>query len=73
MKPAAEAFAALRNRLKPISGQAEHLLSAIEKACLGLAEMPERGNIPKELERLGITEFREFRHMQTVLPQRLPR
>lgn len=42
--------------------KAEHLLSAIEKACLGLAEMPERGNFPKELEPLGITEFRELHH-----------
>ncbi|ARJ66880.1 plasmid stabilization protein [Magnetospirillum sp. ME-1] len=42
--------------------KAEALLSVIEAACLGLAEMPQRGNIPKELERLGIAEFRELHH-----------
>ncbi|EME68669.1 hypothetical protein H261_17258 [Paramagnetospirillum caucaseum] len=42
--------------------EAETLLSAIETACLGLATMPERGNVPKELERLGISEFRELHH-----------
>ncbi|WP_096703196.1 type II toxin-antitoxin system RelE/ParE family toxin [Magnetospirillum sp. 15-1] len=42
--------------------KAEALLSTMEAACLGLATMPERGNVPKELERLGITEFRELHH-----------
>lgn len=42
--------------------KAERLLSAIEALCLGLAEMPERGNVPKELSPLGIQEFRELHY-----------
>lgn len=40
-------------------GNAEHVLEALENACARLAELPERGNIPKELANLGITDYRE--------------
>ena len=38
---------------------AEKLLTALEAACLGLADFPERNNRPKELVDLGVDEFRE--------------
>ena len=38
---------------------ADRVLLALEDVCLGLATMPERGNVPKELRSLGMTEFRE--------------
>ncbi len=38
---------------------AEHVIKALERACAGLDELPERGNVAKELERLGITDYRE--------------
>ena len=39
--------------------KAEHVLLALEETCLGLSELPERGNVPKELRALGMTEFHE--------------
>ena len=42
--------------------KADRLLAALEDTCLGLSELPERGNVPKELEPLGITEFREVHY-----------
>ncbi|MDH6297800.1 type II toxin-antitoxin system RelE/ParE family toxin (plasmid) [Agrobacterium salinitolerans] len=41
---------------------AERLLGEIEEACMGLEEFPDRGNVPKELVGLGITEYRELHH-----------
>lgn len=38
---------------------AERVLLALEETCLNLADMPERGNVPKELVAIGMTEFRE--------------
>ncbi len=38
---------------------ADRVLTALEDACASLVEMPERGNIPKELTSLGITDYRE--------------
>ena len=43
--------------------KAGRLLTALEQTCFGLSEMPERGNIPKELEALGITDFREVHYL----------
>lgn len=40
----------------------DRLLIAIEETCLGLSELPERGNVPKELLPLGMTEFREVHY-----------
>ena len=39
---------------------ARRVLEAIEAACQGLSTLPERGNVPKELRAVGITEFREL-------------
>ncbi len=42
--------------------KADRLLIALEETCLGLAEFPERGNVPRELAPLGMTEFREVHY-----------
>ncbi|MGQ0662461.1 MAG: type II toxin-antitoxin system RelE/ParE family toxin [Pseudomonadota bacterium] len=39
---------------------ADRVLLALQEACLGLSKLPERGNVPKELRSLGMTEFREI-------------
>lgn len=41
---------------------AERILGEIEEACLGLEDLPARGNVPKELVGLGITDYRELHH-----------
>ncbi|MDC7745222.1 type II toxin-antitoxin system RelE/ParE family toxin [Rhizobium binxianense] len=41
---------------------AERILTEIESACAELEEFPARGNIPKELAGIGISEYRELRH-----------
>ncbi|QND44291.1 type II toxin-antitoxin system RelE/ParE family toxin (plasmid) [Rhizobium lusitanum] len=41
---------------------ANRILAEIENACTGLEESPGRGNIPKELLGLGISEYRELHH-----------
>ena len=40
-------------------GAADALLDKIEATCLGLAFQPNRGHIPPELERIGVTTYRE--------------
>jgi toxin ParE1/3/4 len=40
--------------------RADLLLDGLERAIAGLAEMPERGHFPPELERIGIHEYREI-------------
>lgn len=39
--------------------KASRVLAQLEKAILGLADIPERGVYPKELLALGIRDFRE--------------
>ncbi|HUT42785.1 MAG TPA: type II toxin-antitoxin system RelE/ParE family toxin [Desulfobacterales bacterium] len=39
---------------------AEYVLLKLQEACVSLDEMPERGHIPPELERIGIIEFKEI-------------
>ena len=39
--------------------RADHVLNELEAAASKLVELPERGNIPKELQSLGIAEYRE--------------
>lgn len=39
---------------------ADHLFNKIVSKCLKLDCLPERGNYPKELQRIGILEFREL-------------
>jgi toxin ParE1/3/4 len=41
-------------------GKADHLLENIEKAMASLETMPSRGNFPPELQRWGISDFREI-------------
>ncbi len=41
---------------------ADRLLKALDDACDRLTEMRERGNIPKELVRVGITDYREVHY-----------
>jgi toxin ParE1/3/4 len=38
---------------------ADRVLEALDGACRRLADMPQRGNIPKELVSVGITDYRE--------------
>ena len=40
--------------------RADHILSEIQASCEKLSEVPRRGHLPLELERLGIREFREI-------------
>jgi toxin ParE1/3/4 len=40
---------------------AEKVLTALGNACAKLASFPERGNVPKELQSVGISEYREAR------------
>ncbi|MCH7888503.1 MAG: type II toxin-antitoxin system RelE/ParE family toxin [Proteobacteria bacterium] len=42
--------------------RADRILDALEELCNGLAEPPARGNVPKELRDLGITQYREVHH-----------
>jgi len=42
--------------------KAGRVLAALEKSCRTLADFPERGNAPKELQPLGIAEFREVHY-----------
>ena len=42
--------------------RADRVLDSLEELCNSLAELPERGNAPKELSDLGITEYREVRY-----------
>ncbi|MGB0681732.1 MAG: type II toxin-antitoxin system RelE/ParE family toxin [Magnetovibrionaceae bacterium] len=39
---------------------AQKLASGLKAAIFSLAELPERGNIPKELDRLGLRDVREI-------------
>jgi len=39
---------------------AEYVLLKLQEACISLEEMPERGHIPPELERIGTSEFQEI-------------
>jgi toxin ParE1/3/4 len=42
--------------------KADRGLAALEKSCRALADFPERGNVPKELQPLDITEYREVHY-----------
>jgi len=41
---------------------AERILSELEAAAGSLTDMPARGNVPKELVSVGLTEYRELHH-----------
>jgi len=51
-------FIAARDGVKT----ADRILNEIETACLGLDAFPERGNLPKELVAVGISDYRELHH-----------
>jgi len=38
---------------------ADYVLEQLESLALRLAELPERGHIPPELDRIGVTNYRE--------------
>lgn len=40
--------------------KADDLLGNIKETCLGLSEIPSRGHIPPELERISVFDFREI-------------
>jgi toxin ParE1/3/4 len=42
--------------------KADRVLAALQACCRALADFPERGNVPKELRPIGITEFREVHY-----------
>lgn len=42
--------------------KADRLLDALQAACVALSDLPDRGNVPKELASLGIADFREIHH-----------
>ncbi len=44
--------------------RADALLDGIEQTVVGLSKMPQRGHHPPELERIGITEYRELHYKQ---------
>jgi len=39
--------------------QAAYVLEQLESLCSRLAELPERGHVPPELDRIGVTNYRE--------------
>ena len=39
--------------------KADYVLDQLESLCLRLAELPQRGHIPPELDRIGVTVYRE--------------
>lgn len=39
--------------------KADYVLEHLESLCLDLTELPERGHIPPELDRIGISSYRE--------------
>ena len=38
---------------------AGYVLGELETLCSSLSELPERGHLPPELERIGVSEYRE--------------
>ncbi len=44
------------------AARADAVIDGIEDLCVSPKELPERGNVPKELCDLGITEYRELHH-----------
>jgi len=42
------------------AAKAEKLLTGLEETCLSLQNMPEKGYIPHELDRIGVQMYREI-------------
>jgi toxin ParE1/3/4 len=54
--------------------KADYVLDQLESLCLRLAELPQRGHTPPELDRIGVTVYREvhfkpFRVLYQVIGQ----
>ncbi len=45
--------------LKDCRENADHVLDQLESLCSRLTDLPDRGRIPPELNRVGITSYRE--------------
>lgn len=45
--------------LSDSSDSAEYVFDNIKKTCMSLADLPNRGHCPPELERIGILEYKE--------------
>jgi len=41
------------------SENADYVLNQLESHCSRLTELPERGHVPPELDRIGVTNYRE--------------
>lgn len=39
--------------------KAAYVLDRLESLCLSLTELPERGHLPPELDRIAVTDYRE--------------
>lgn len=39
--------------------RADHVLAKLQEACQSLAEMPSKGHVPPELDRIGVHSYRE--------------
>ena len=39
--------------------KADYVLAQLEALCSRLTELPERGHVPPELDRIGVTNYRE--------------
>lgn len=44
--------------------KAEEVLTALEKSCMSLAGLAERGHIPPELERIAVYDYKEIHYGQ---------
>ncbi|MDL2123583.1 MAG: type II toxin-antitoxin system RelE/ParE family toxin [Deltaproteobacteria bacterium] len=53
-----EIYDYVRKSSSPINAQ--KLFLRLEQTCMSLADNPERGHIPPELERIGVYEYREI-------------
>jgi toxin ParE1/3/4 len=42
------------------AARADALLTRLEAACRSLERLPRRGHVPPELQRVGVTDFREI-------------
>ena len=38
---------------------ADYVIDQLESLCLRLSEFPQRGHVPLELDRIGVTDYRE--------------
>jgi len=47
-------------RIHDSADNADYVFEKIEETCLNLEEFPERGHIPPELDRIGVTTYREI-------------